>query len=121
MLRSEILCAFFFFPTQAVLWNTDTLKPKSTLEEHTCLITDVRFSPNMSRFATSSFDKTVRVWDADSVSRHFSFLLKIVDFWANHVFFYSCMMLTCLNPVKFSSKTFCACSCYCHFKFLSSG
>ncbi|MBA0784170.1 hypothetical protein Gotri_001763 [Gossypium trilobum] len=51
---------------QAVLWYTDTLKPKSTLEEHSCLITDVRFSPSMSRLATSSFDKTVRVWDADS-------------------------------------------------------
>ncbi|PPD86465.1 hypothetical protein GOBAR_DD16596 [Gossypium barbadense] len=51
---------------KAVLWYTDTLKPKSTLEEHSCLITDVRFSPSMSRFATSSFDKTVRVWDADS-------------------------------------------------------
>ncbi|MBA0603486.1 hypothetical protein Gorai_003628, partial [Gossypium raimondii] len=51
---------------KAVLWYTDTLKPKSTLEEHSCLITDVRFSPSMSRLATSSFDKTVRVWDADS-------------------------------------------------------
>lgn len=53
---------------QAVLWYTDTLKPKSTLEEHSSLITDVRFSPSMSRLATSSFDKTVRVWDADNVS-----------------------------------------------------
>ncbi|OMO80569.1 hypothetical protein COLO4_24036 [Corchorus olitorius] len=51
---------------KAVLWYTDTLKPKSTLEEHSSLITDVRFSPSMSRLATSSFDKTVRVWDADS-------------------------------------------------------
>ncbi|KAE8724057.1 hypothetical protein F3Y22_tig00010968pilonHSYRG00113 [Hibiscus syriacus] len=51
---------------KAVLWYTDTLKPKSTLEEHSCLITDVRFSPSISRPATSSFDKTVRVWDADS-------------------------------------------------------
>ncbi|TYH36250.1 hypothetical protein ES332_D13G251500v1 [Gossypium tomentosum] len=50
----------------AVLWYTDTLKPKSTLEEHSGLITDVRFSPSMSHLATSSFDKTVRVWDADS-------------------------------------------------------
>lgn len=53
---------------QAVLWNTDSLKPKTTLEEHSALITDVRFSPSMSRLATSSFDKTVRVWDADNVS-----------------------------------------------------
>lgn len=53
---------------QAVLWYTDTLKPKTTLEEHSMYITDVRFSPSMARLATSSFDKTVRVWDADNVS-----------------------------------------------------
>ncbi|KAK8619965.1 hypothetical protein V6N13_066458 [Hibiscus sabdariffa] len=51
---------------KAVLWYSDTLKLKSKLEEHSGLITDVRFSPSMSRLATSSFDKTVRVWDADS-------------------------------------------------------
>ena len=53
---------------QAFLWYTDTLKPKAPLEEHSMLITDVRFSPSMPRLATSSFDKTVRVWDADNVS-----------------------------------------------------
>ncbi|KAF5743283.1 Transcriptional corepressor LEUNIG -like protein [Tripterygium wilfordii] len=51
---------------KAVLWSTDSLKPKTTLEEHSALITDVRFSPSMPRLATSSFDKTVRVWDADN-------------------------------------------------------
>ncbi|KAM5550254.1 transcriptional corepressor LEUNIG-like [Rosa sericea] len=44
---------------EAILWYTDTLKPKSTLEEHSVLITDVRFSPSMPRLATSSFNKTV--------------------------------------------------------------
>jgi WD40 repeat protein len=53
---------------QAVLWHTDSLKLKSSLEEHSSMITDVRFSPSMPRLATSSFDKTVRVWDADNVS-----------------------------------------------------
>ncbi|KAJ9702488.1 hypothetical protein PVL29_004299 [Vitis rotundifolia] len=53
---------------KAVLWYTDTLKAKATLEEHSMLITDVRFSPSIPRLATSSFDKTVRVWDADSTS-----------------------------------------------------
>ncbi|KAL8138444.1 hypothetical protein V2J09_004445 [Rumex salicifolius] len=52
---------------KVVLWNNDTLKPKATLEEHTKLITDVRFSPSMM-LATSSFDKSVRVWDADNPS-----------------------------------------------------
>ncbi|CAK9179219.1 unnamed protein product [Ilex paraguariensis] len=51
---------------KAVLWHTETLKAKSTLEEHSAIITDVRFSPSIPRLATSSFDKTVRVWDADN-------------------------------------------------------
>ncbi|KAJ6434988.1 hypothetical protein OIU84_000265 [Salix udensis] len=51
---------------KAVLWYTENLKPKTTLEEHSSQITDVRFSPSMPRLATSSFDKTVRVWDADN-------------------------------------------------------
>ncbi|CAA6660818.1 unnamed protein product [Spirodela intermedia] len=51
---------------KAVLWHTDTLKSKTQLEEHILLVTDVRFSPGMPRLATSSFDKTVRVWDADN-------------------------------------------------------
>ncbi|KAH9552469.1 hypothetical protein CY35_09G068200 [Sphagnum magellanicum] len=53
---------------KAVLWNMDTLKLKNSLEEHSLLITDVRFSPNSTRLATSSFDKTVRVWDAENPS-----------------------------------------------------
>lgn len=60
---------------QAVLWYTDTQKPKSTLEEHTHMITDVRFSPTKARLATSSFDRTVRVWDADNVSIHTLYFL----------------------------------------------
>jgi WD40 repeat protein len=59
-----------YFPVmQAVIWYTDSLKQKAVLEEHSSLITDVRFSPSMPRLATSSFDKTVRVWDVDNVSR----------------------------------------------------
>jgi WD40 repeat protein len=53
---------------QVVLWHAETLKQKSTLENHSLLITDVRFSPSGPRLATSSFDKTVRVWDVDNVS-----------------------------------------------------
>ncbi|KAM2544548.1 hypothetical protein TB1_016219 [Malus domestica] len=56
------------YDKKAVLWYTDTLKPKSILEEHLALITDVRFSPSMPLLATSSFDKAVRVWDADNPS-----------------------------------------------------
>ncbi|KAF2298405.1 hypothetical protein GH714_023478 [Hevea brasiliensis] len=49
---------------KAVLWYTDGLKRKSIFEGHSSLITDVCFSPSMPYLATSSFDKTIRVWDA---------------------------------------------------------
>ncbi|XP_044472129.1 transcriptional corepressor LEUNIG-like [Mangifera indica] len=51
---------------KAVIWCTESFKMKSTLEEHTQWITDVRFSPSMSRLATASADRTVRVWDTDN-------------------------------------------------------
>ncbi|KAK9029727.1 hypothetical protein V6N11_026831 [Hibiscus sabdariffa] len=53
---------------KAALWCTESFALKSTLEEHSQWITDVRFSSSMSRLATSSADRTVRVWDADNSS-----------------------------------------------------
>ncbi|XP_042514032.1 transcriptional corepressor LEUNIG_HOMOLOG-like isoform X2 [Macadamia integrifolia] len=49
---------------KAVLWNMDTLQSESTPEEHTLIITDIRFRPNSTQLATSSFDRTVRLWNA---------------------------------------------------------
>ncbi|MED6110971.1 hypothetical protein PIB30_047968 [Stylosanthes scabra] len=49
------------------LWCTDSFNLMSTLEEHTQWITDVRFSSKTSRLATSSADKTVRVWDSENL------------------------------------------------------
>ncbi|XLS67208.1 hypothetical protein HN51_018231 [Arachis hypogaea] len=57
-----------YFSVQAVLWHTDTLKQKAVLEEHSSMSTDVRFSPSMPRLATTSFDKTARIWDIDNAS-----------------------------------------------------
>ncbi|XP_041007559.1 transcriptional corepressor LEUNIG-like isoform X1 [Juglans microcarpa x Juglans regia] len=51
---------------KAVLWCTESFAMKSSLEEHSQWITDVRFSASISRLATSSADKTVRVWDTDN-------------------------------------------------------
>ncbi|CAN6486218.1 unnamed protein product [Victoria cruziana] len=53
---------------KVVLWNMDTLKTESTGEEHGHLITDVRFRPGSSHLATSSFDRTVRLWNANDPS-----------------------------------------------------
>ncbi|XP_050218579.1 transcriptional corepressor LEUNIG_HOMOLOG isoform X2 [Mercurialis annua] len=49
---------------KVVLWNMDTLQADSIPEEHNHIITDVRFRPNTTQLATSSFDTTVRLWDA---------------------------------------------------------
>ncbi|XP_061345223.1 transcriptional corepressor LEUNIG-like [Gastrolobium bilobum] len=51
---------------KASLWCTESFNLKSILEEHAQWITDVRFCPSMLRVATSSADKTVRVWDVDN-------------------------------------------------------
>lgn len=46
----------------------ETLQTDSTPEEHTMIITDVRFRPNSTQLATSSFDTSVRIWDAAKVN-----------------------------------------------------
>lgn len=49
---------------KAVLWNMDTMQTESTPEDHTLIITDIRFRPNSTQLATSAFDRTVRLWNA---------------------------------------------------------
>ncbi|XP_044491608.1 transcriptional corepressor LEUNIG_HOMOLOG-like isoform X3 [Mangifera indica] len=49
---------------KVLLWNMGTMQTESTPEEHKLVITDVRFRPNSSQLATSSVDKSVRLWDA---------------------------------------------------------
>ncbi|XP_027330121.1 transcriptional corepressor LEUNIG-like isoform X2 [Abrus precatorius] len=53
---------------KASLWCTELFNLKSTLQEHSEWITDVRFCPSLLRVATSSADKTVKVWDVDNPS-----------------------------------------------------
>lgn len=49
---------------KVVLWNMETLQTETTSEEHSLIITDVRFRPGSMQLATSSFDRTVRLWNA---------------------------------------------------------
>ncbi|KAJ8616177.1 hypothetical protein MRB53_035549 [Persea americana] len=49
---------------KAVIWNMDTLETVSTPEEHSLTITDIRFRMDSTQLATSSFDRTVRLWNA---------------------------------------------------------
>ncbi|XP_044429991.1 putative disease resistance protein RGA3 [Triticum aestivum] len=46
------------------LWNMDNFNMDTKPEEHTNFITDIRFRPNSTQFATSSSDGTVRLWNA---------------------------------------------------------
>ncbi|CAL0334416.1 unnamed protein product [Lupinus luteus] len=56
------------------IWNTETFDCVTTTEEHSLLITDVRFRTGSTIFATSSFDRSVRLWDAARPTRS---LLKL--------------------------------------------
>jgi WD40 repeat protein len=50
----------------------ETFQNNATEETHSLLITDVRFRPGSDIFATSSFDKSIRVWDTNRVSSYLS-------------------------------------------------
>ncbi|XP_024158090.1 transcriptional corepressor LEUNIG_HOMOLOG isoform X1 [Rosa chinensis] len=57
---------------QVLIWNMETFDVVKTFEEHSHLITDVRFRPNSTTFATSSFDRNVKIWDAARPSESIS-------------------------------------------------
>ncbi|KAK7412357.1 hypothetical protein VNO78_03812 [Psophocarpus tetragonolobus] len=46
------------------IWNMETFDCVTTTETHSLLVTDVRFRPGSTVFATSSFDRSVKLWDA---------------------------------------------------------
>jgi WD40 repeat protein len=46
----------------------ENFQTQYTPEEHALIITDVRFRPNSSQLATSSFDRTIKLWNAADVS-----------------------------------------------------
>ncbi|CAH1426417.1 unnamed protein product [Lactuca virosa] len=52
---------------KARLWCTSTRENKATLDEHSSEITDIRFSSSMQLLATSSQDKTIRIWDLENL------------------------------------------------------
>ncbi|CAM6102206.1 unnamed protein product [Calypogeia fissa] len=65
------------------LWNMSTLQLEHTLEEHVLTITDVRFSPTSTHLATSSFDKTVRVWEVANLTNSIRTLIgHATSVWA---------------------------------------
>ncbi|XP_047082985.1 transcriptional corepressor LEUNIG_HOMOLOG-like [Lolium rigidum] len=72
--NSKIVCCNFSYDgkilasagheKKAVLWNMDTFQTHYLPEEHTGIITDVRFRPISMQMATSSFDRTIKLWNA---------------------------------------------------------
>lgn len=53
--------------SQAFLCYMDTCECINTSESHLGPISEVRFQPRTTIFATSSPDKTVKLWDSNNV------------------------------------------------------
>ncbi|KAG4143732.1 hypothetical protein ERO13_D06G210166v2 [Gossypium hirsutum] len=49
---------------KVMFWNTEDHNKFVTDESHSLPISDVRFKPNSTIVATSSYDKTVQIWDS---------------------------------------------------------
>ncbi|XP_057443993.1 transcriptional corepressor LEUNIG_HOMOLOG isoform X4 [Lotus japonicus] len=82
---------------KVVLWNMETLQTESTPDAHSLIITDVRFRPNSTQLATSSFDTTLRLWDAadpsfslQTYSGHTSHVVSLDFHPKKNDFFCSC-------------------------------
>ncbi|XP_075090995.1 transcriptional corepressor LEUNIG isoform X2 [Nicotiana tabacum] len=97
--KSKLLCCHFHsqgkllatagHERKVVIWDVENSDVKCG-EGHAHLITDIRFRPNSMVFATSSFDRTVMLWDAAKPSNPFKSLVGHVE----HV------MFTDFHPTK---------------------
>ncbi|PIA40164.1 hypothetical protein AQUCO_02500100v1 [Aquilegia coerulea] len=93
---------------KAVIWNMDTLQTENTPEEHSLIITDVRFRPNSTQLATSSFDRTVKLWNASEPN----FCLRTYTGHSSHV------MSLDFHPKK--TDLFCSCDGNSEIRFWSA-
>lgn len=101
----------------------ETFECVTTSDAHSLLITDVGFKPGSTIFATSSFDKTLKIWDATKVScclslgslRYFSYTHTHTVYVPNSLEyryffiwtpFFSCFLLTYLFFSIFVSSAF---------------
>ncbi|XP_060972646.1 transcriptional corepressor LEUNIG_HOMOLOG-like [Cannabis sativa] len=79
---------------QIFVWDVGTSCSYSTLTGHLSLITDIQFQQNSSIFASSSFDGTIKIWDAASPNQLLSNLfvghskaVHSLDFKSNNTLF----------------------------------
>ncbi|XP_037492439.1 transcriptional corepressor LEUNIG_HOMOLOG isoform X4 [Jatropha curcas] len=87
--KSKVVCCHFSsdgrllasagHDKKVFVWNMETFDFIDSSEGHSLLITDVRFRPSSTILATSSFDRTVQIWDAAKPSKSLFKLLGHAD------------------------------------------
>ncbi|XP_025015561.2 transcriptional corepressor LEUNIG_HOMOLOG isoform X2 [Ricinus communis] len=64
-------------------WNMESFDFNDSSEGHSSLITDVRFKPDSTILATSSFDRTLQIWDATKLTGHSTSASQNWGSWIN--------------------------------------
>jgi dipeptidyl aminopeptidase/acylaminoacyl peptidase len=84
--NGEVVVSFSSEDNTIRMWNSQTGAEANRFEGHSAGVIDVAISPDGQTLASTSFDKTIRVWDASSGNEIYKPDGRL-DSWANAIAF----------------------------------